>query len=142
MRKFPPTTRPGMGSRLAIPGSVSWGGLMYETLAGMISAFPHARKGTAFTGPRPLSSVAQADAEVARRLHRVGVERDGLHRRDRFLHLDGHHVRRNVGDDVAELSLLDHAHGRRAEAQRQQTVTVRGAAAALQVAEHQRPHLE
>ena len=54
----------------------------------------------------------------------------------------GHHVRRMVGDDVAELALFHHAHGRRAEAQRQQAVAVRRAAAALQVAEHQRPDLE
>ena len=53
-----------------------------------------------------------------------------------------HHVRRLVGDDVAELALLDHAHGGGAEAEGEEAVAVGGAAAALQVAEDERPHLE
>ena len=61
---------------------------------------------------------------------------------DRLLHRHRHHVRRVVGHEVAELALLDHAHRRGAEAQRQQPIAVRRAAAALQVPEHQRADLE
>src|SRR5262249_44406754 len=127
MRKFPAITRPGMGSRLAIPGSCSWGGVMKRAgPAGWYLAFgepdrlpedpsedpaedpsedPEVAADSRFARER---LIAQADAEIARGLDGVRIEGDGLHRGDRLLHRHRHHVRRIVRDDVPELSLFDH----------------------------------
>src|SRR5436190_10902019 len=119
MRKLPATTRPGRGSSPWRDGSVSEGGLMAAAWRRMITRIVNIRA----------ELVAEADAEIARGLDRVRVEGDGLHDRDGLLDAHRHHVRGLVGDHVAELALLDHAHGGGAEAQRQEAVAVGGAAA-------------
>src|ERR1022692_142607 len=113
IRKLPATTRPGKGSRRFRAGSCSCGGLMGggatrdDTPA---SAFVNRR--AAAPGVAAVTSIAETNTEIARRLDRIRIERHSFHDRDGLFHQYRYHVRRLIRDDVAELSLLDHAHRR------------------------------
>src|SRR6266581_1481140 len=90
---------------------------------------------------RGARSVAQADPQVPRGGDRVGVERHPPRRGERLFDRDGGNNGRPQGHHGAELALGDEPHRRRAEPQAQQAIEGRGAAAALQVTEHQRARL-
>src|ERR1035438_2509733 len=143
IRKFPAMTRPGKGSRPLKAGSCSCGGgLMDDGKAARLYRRPCALNRRAAAAVRTVTSIAETDAEIARGLNGVRVERHGLHDRDRLLHEHRDHVRRLVGDDVTELALLHHADSGGAEPERQKAIAVGGAAPTLEVSEHQGAALE
>ena len=81
-------------------------------------------------------AVTEVDAHVARREDRVAVERHVLQPADGVAERHVVDVRRVEGDHHAGLALLQGAHRGGAEAQPEQAVERRRAAAAQQVAEH------
>src|SRR5690606_40447402 len=86
-------------------------------------------------------SVAEGDAEVARRRDDVRVERDALQLADRVIQRDGSDDGRIERDHGAEAALGDEADGGGAEAERDEAVVGGGRAAALEMAEDERAGL-